>query len=232
MGGNLRASPCDLNMTTPSSSSLRRRCKIASSSSRASRSMPGPRALGLQRVRREAGASASGPDIVIVATPSSARPNLDQGIARPSRPRRTPIERRQRDAPACGSAPPCREFLRARPRRSPRISNSAPLRRPAAIRAARLPFTPSSMEQNTSARSRRTLRLSVTRVRPPVPGSTASSGTSGSATDRRAVVGQDDVIAGERELVAAARARALDGADIMLARTRRRQPRRCCGSRW
>jgi hypothetical protein len=34
--------------------------------------------------------------------------------------------------------------------------------------------------ENTSARSRRTLRLSTRRVRPPVPGSTASSGTSGS----------------------------------------------------
>ncbi|MEZ5766933.1 MAG: hypothetical protein R3D80_04175 [Paracoccaceae bacterium] len=48
---------------------------------------------------------------------------------------------------------------------------------------ARLPRTPSSMVENTSARSRRTLRLSVTRVRPPVPGRTASSGTSGSATE-------------------------------------------------
>jgi len=47
---------------------------------------------------------------------------------------------------------------------------------------ARLPFTPSSMVQKKSAWSRRTLRLSTTRVRPPVPGSTASSGTSGSAT--------------------------------------------------
>jgi hypothetical protein len=47
---------------------------------------------------------------------------------------------------------------------------------------ARLPFTPSSVVQNTSAWSRRTLRLSVTRVRPPVPGSTASSGSSGSDT--------------------------------------------------
>ena len=37
---------------------------------------------------------------------------------------------------------------------------------------ARLPLTPSSVVQKTSARSRRTLRLSVTRVRPPVPGST------------------------------------------------------------
>jgi hypothetical protein len=44
---------------------------------------------------------------------------------------------------------------------------------------ARLPLTPSSVVQNTSAWSRRTLRLSVTRVSPPVPGSTASSGNSG-----------------------------------------------------
>ncbi len=47
---------------------------------------------------------------------------------------------------------------------------------------ARAPFTPSSTVQKASARSRRTLRLSVTRVRPPVPGNTASSGSSGSAT--------------------------------------------------
>ena len=47
---------------------------------------------------------------------------------------------------------------------------------------ARAPLTPSSMVQKASARSRRTLRLSVTRVRPPVPGSTASNGSSGSAT--------------------------------------------------
>ena len=47
---------------------------------------------------------------------------------------------------------------------------------------ARLPLTPSSVVQNTSAWSRRTLRLSVMRVSPPVPGSTASSGNSGSDT--------------------------------------------------
>jgi hypothetical protein len=46
----------------------------------------------------------------------------------------------------------------------------------------RAPRTPSSTVQNTSARSRRTLRLSVMRVRPPVPGRTANSGTSGSDT--------------------------------------------------
>ena len=44
------------------------------------------------------------------------------------------------------------------------------------------PFIPSGLVAKTSARSRRTFRLSTTRVRPPVPGSTPSSGTSGSET--------------------------------------------------
>ena len=48
--------------------------------------------------------------------------------------------------------------------------------------SARAPRTPSSVVENTSARSRRTLRLSTTRTSPPVPGSTPSSATSGSDT--------------------------------------------------
>jgi hypothetical protein len=47
---------------------------------------------------------------------------------------------------------------------------------------ARSARTPSAFVQNRSATSRRTLRLSTTRVRPPVPGSTPSSGTSGRLT--------------------------------------------------
>src|SRR5262249_42247155 len=47
---------------------------------------------------------------------------------------------------------------------------------------ARAPLIPSSTVQKKSARSRRTRRLSTSRVSPPVPGSTASSGTSGSDT--------------------------------------------------
>src|SRR5205823_618106 len=47
---------------------------------------------------------------------------------------------------------------------------------------ARWPLTPSSVVQKTSARSRRTRRLSTSRVSPPVPGRTARSGTSGSET--------------------------------------------------
>jgi hypothetical protein len=54
-------------------------------------------------------------------------------------------------------------------------------------------------------------------VRPPVPGSTASSGTSGK--DRRgAVVDQDDLVAGEGELVAATRRGAVDGREELQAR--------------
>ena len=48
--------------------------------------------------------------------------------------------------------------------------------------SARRPRTPSPVVQKKSARSRLTRRLSTTRVSPPVPGSTASSGTSGSDT--------------------------------------------------
>jgi hypothetical protein len=47
---------------------------------------------------------------------------------------------------------------------------------------ARLPLMPSATVEKRSQRSRRTLRLSVMRVRPPVPGSTPSSGTSGNET--------------------------------------------------
>src|SRR5207245_1654315 len=48
--------------------------------------------------------------------------------------------------------------------------------------AARCPFTPSGVDAKKSARSRRTFRLSTTRVSPPVPGSTPRSVTSGSDT--------------------------------------------------
>ncbi len=48
---------------------------------------------------------------------------------------------------------------------------------------ARRPLMPSAVVQKMSARSRRTFRLSTRRVRPPVPGRTASSGTSGKDTE-------------------------------------------------
>ncbi len=71
------------------------------------------------------------------------------------------------------------------------------------------PRTPSAVVQKMSARSWRTWRLSVTRVRPPVPGSTPSSGTSGQAHGAIAVVHQDDLVAGQGQLVAAAGAGAV-----------------------
>ncbi len=55
-------------------------------------------------------------------------------------------------------------------------------RRRGPTRRARLPRTPSARVENTSARSRRILRLSTRRVRPPVPGSTPRSGASGKLT--------------------------------------------------
>ena len=47
---------------------------------------------------------------------------------------------------------------------------------------ARLPRMPSNVVQKKSAWSWRTMRLSTSRVSPPVPGRTASSGNSGSET--------------------------------------------------
>ena len=78
------------------------------------------------------------------------------------------------------------------------------------------PRMPSSIEQNTSARSRRTLRLSVTRVSPPVPGSTAKQRRLRQRHRRAAVVHQHDVIGGERQFIAAAGGVAVDGADVGL----------------
>ena len=72
------------------------------------------------------------------------------------------------------------------------------------------PRTPSLVVQKTSARSWRTWRLSVSRVSPPVPGRTPSMGTSGRLTALLAVVDQKDLVAGERQLVAAAGAGAVD----------------------
>ena len=68
-----------------------------------------------------------------------------------------------------------------------------------------------------SARSRRTLRLSVRRVSPPVPGSTPSSGHFRQRHRRAAVVDQHDPVAGQRQLVAAAGRGAADRRQIALA---------------
>ena len=83
------------------------------------------------------------------------------------------------------------------------------------------PLLPSVRVAKTSARSRRTWRLSTTRVSPPVPGSTASSGTSGQRDGGGQVVDEDDLVAGQRQLVATARRGAVHGRDPDLAGVRR-----------
>ena len=154
------------------------------------------------------GCRACGAFTVIVAVRARAV-DARRRRARSDSPRSSmrPLERRQRDALA--RPPGDRSAPRARARApSPcsgmRAAGRSSSTSPHALRVR--PRTPSAVVQNTSARSRRTLRLSTRRVRPPVPGSTPSSGTSGRLTVRRAVVDQHDLVAGERQLVAAARA--------------------------
>ena len=66
------------------------------------------------------------------------------------------------------------------------------------------------------------LRLSTTRVRPPVPGSTPSSGVSGRLTAEFASSTSDDLVAGQRQLVAAAGADAVERREELDARVRAR----------
>ena len=82
---------------------------------------------------------------------------------------------------------------------------------------ARWPRRPSGVVQKKSARSRRTRRLSTSRVKPPVPGNTANRGSSGERHGAVAVIHQKDFVARQGQLVAAARSRAVDGADVGLA---------------
>ena len=175
--------------------------------------------------RRSAGGGVVRRRAIVIVAMRSARSmsTLDQADSR------TPsvAERARRAASArCPCRRRCASRLRgelaARARRPrPRTCEFGTTSSTSRHSTARLPLTPSSMVQNTSAWSRRTLRLSATRVRPPVPGSTASSGTSGSDTDGRAVVGQDDVVGGERQLIAAAGRGAVDGADDSAGRNSR-----------
>ena len=117
-----------------------------------------------------------------------------------------------RAAGAC-CARPSRRAGASPPPRSP--SCRAPRRR-GPTRTARLPRTPSATVENTSARSRRTLRLSTRRVSPPVPGSTPRSGASGRLTALEPSSTSTISSHAMRELVAAAgrgageRARAIE----------------------
>ena len=79
------------------------------------------------------------------------------------------------------------------------------------------PLTPSARVAKTSARSRRTWRLSTTRVRPPVPGQDGEQRDLREAHGAGSVVDEDDLVARQGQLVAAAGRGAVDGRDPRLA---------------
>ena len=158
-------SPFVFRTQSPMSSWFCRRSRIARSSSRARRS-------GYQSALRSS-LAASGPFTVRVAV-------------RVSRSIWTSIRRLSPSGVRATPCPPGRsESLASSRARAFTISANCcgfamwSTRRHCFARSAR---TPSAVVQNTSARSRRTLRLSTRRVSPPVPGSTPSSGTSGRLT--------------------------------------------------
>ncbi len=177
------ASPCVFRSHVPMSSSLVRSDRIASSSSRAIASGHHARAGGLdagdvRRLRRRGRADGE-------RGGARARDRWRRRRARSDSPRRRVVrcERRERDAVARRRGGRCAAPARARARCTA-AANCAGLATASTSRqsSAFWPRTPSVRVQKMSARSCRTWRLSVTRVRPPVPGSTPSSGTSGSAT--------------------------------------------------
>ena len=205
----------------PISGSLKRRCRIASSSSRhaASSHASAPAATSssavgglwpagrtvirrrheLGRCRRRRGRS------VDRGRPHRRRSTPASGASGHAGPRGGPV---RRGGPGRGS-------LRGRP-----ASNAAPGR----DRVDQPPLDgllaldALGRVANTSARSRRTWRLSTTRVSPPVPGSTAEQRHLGQRDRRGPVVDEHDLVAGQRQLVAAAGRGAVDRGDPRLAR--------------
>ena len=202
----------------PMSSSFVRIVRIASSSSRASASGH-QRAPAASMPAMSVGCGAAGRAHGERA-PCARRGRSSRRRARSDDPSRVvgARERRQRDAARgrragrCAPRAPARGH--ARPRRTRRASRS---RRRAASPSRAGRARPRTSVQKTSARSWRTWRLSVTRVRPPVPGSTPSSGTSGSDTDDERSSISTDLVARERQLVPAARAGAVHGGDELEA---------------
>ena len=176
------ASPAVFRTQVPMSSSFVRSSRIASSSSRAIASghhdapaaTIGPRPSAGERFRRRdrdgrtarAAVDAHVDMLVAVA-----------GVVDSA------CERRERDARprpsadrSCAASASARSFTAC--------ANCCGLAWPSMSRhsCARWARTPSTSVQKMSAWSRRMRRLSVRRVRPPVPGSTPSSGTSGRLT--------------------------------------------------
>ena len=176
------ASPRVRSVSVPSSGRFSRRWSKAASSSRkhrrAHRSLPaafmpatsvGPPAAGPCTVRS---ANRPGPQVrvtyfqqIVPASGSSVRSSCTSGM---------PASPRGRSDRLASS------WARAATASSNLLLGATSSTRPHSL--ARRPRTPSAMVQKTSARSGRTLRLATTLVRPPVPGKTASNGTSGRLT--------------------------------------------------
>ena len=163
------------------SNSLARMSRMASSSSRTRRSGQNC-APASTMASADAGGGASGPRNVIVARREARSNSTDSVLYSTASAERSrfsgvsamPLPAAGRDDLAVNSRA---RFATASSSRELGTTSSTSRQS-----TARLPLMPSSVVQNTSARSRRTLRLSVTRVSPPVPGNTASSGSSGSET--------------------------------------------------
>ncbi len=174
-------SPSVRSTQVPSSSSLKRRSRIASSSSRAT-------ARGHQRAPAawmpagSAGWGSRGPRTVSVAT---REPRSSSAVTW-GQARRPPASSRSSGGSATPAAPSGRSDRAASSSARPRAAAARPLLGASSSTSrhstARRPRTPSATVHRKSAWSRRTPRLSTIRVRPPVPGSTPRSGTSGRDT--------------------------------------------------
>ena len=173
-------SPRVLTSRRPTSSWLKRRRSSASSSSRKARS--GHQSLPAATMASVPLTSASGPRMVTVAVRARDRtPARRTCSARCRRRLRARAARARRPGAASRRSTAPRAAWRARARRRRNFERGT-VASTSPHSTARLPLMPSASVENTSARSRRTLRLSTRRVRPPVPGRTPSSGTSGSDT--------------------------------------------------
>ena len=143
------------------------------------------------------------------------------------------LERRQRDALGArgtvDSRPPA-PWRARRPASSNFEGGAAPSTMPQAF--ARSARTPSALVQKRSARSRRTLRLSTSAREAAGAGQHAQQRHFGQRDGRGAVVDHDDLVAGQRHLVAAAGAGAVQRGQELQARMAARSPRCRCASRW
>src|SRR5229473_988293 len=163
--------PRVLRRSVPSSSSLMRSMRSASSSSRAMAS--GHQLAPWRRIASGSrGPPSAGPVTVMVAV-RAARSNATSTL----RSRGGSVTPWASAGRSLCAASACARSLTSAAKRAGGAAWSMSFH--CLARSAR---TPSAVVQKTSARSRRTLRLSTRRVRPPVPGSTPKSGTSGRLT--------------------------------------------------